>query len=648
MVSPLATVRTVPDSLSASYSRVLLVNPPQISMGGEYMMEDVPIRLEYLAAYIKDRVQHVNMIDLIRETRPLEYYLGRFRPDLVGISINYVSAHKNALDLADIAKSFGADVVVGGYQATAMAEDMALHPSIDYVVMGEGEETLMDIIQKKPKKQIDGICYEEDGRPVTTQWRPHIQDLDSIPFPDRSARKKPYNSPFMDLENDVSTGYDIIITSRGCWGKCKFCTEPMMSRGEQRYRSAEKVVEELEQIVRLHRGKKRLRIIISDPNFGGKPKVTEELCDRLIEFRARCRTDVHFFVTVRTSTIANHETLTKKMVAAGMDYVFVGMESPKKEDLDAISKPGGAREKQELAVKYLRENGAAMMTCFLLGLPGQTEKDVLSLVDYAKELDLTDAYFSVMTPLPGSKLYDEALEQGLLLEKDVTKYRLWDMLIEHDHLSRAKIRELCVRLNAKYYDDVMLRQEYQRWEITGGRKKKLYTYIGKFRMFTGFINTLNENAGEDFADFDPAMFVKDMPNTELRKLTEGNKVSNVLDMGRFLKILGRQKIQVSLRLNEEDTVSWVVKTTPDHVEYMDSINGTTNDTSINISVPLNNGDLSVKSVIGDVLRQNSGIRAKLNLFRLVAAIGAETAAWYTAKKTESLRCSLYSLAHTSR
>jgi anaerobic magnesium-protoporphyrin IX monomethyl ester cyclase len=617
-------------------------------MGAEFMMEDVPIRLEYLAAYIRKYVDWVEVIDLNRESRPFHYFLHAMRPDLVGITANYMSVHNSALELAEIAKLEGIDVVIGGYQATAMADELAVNPNIDFVVRGEGEATLLDIVQKKPLDTIQGISFSKNGQLIRNADRPLIEDLDTIPFPERALRKNAYNSPFMDLESDGSTAYDMIISSRGCFGKCKFCTEPLMSHGVQRYRRPEKVVEELREIVKIHQGKKRLRVSISDPNFGGSVKVAEELCDRLIDFRATCDTDLHFFISVRTSTIANHKRLAKKMVKAGMDYVFVGMESPKAEDLQAIAKAGCSREKQELAAKYLEDSGAAVMSNFLLGLPGQTEQDILGLVDYAKSLDLTDCYFSVMIPLPGSKLYDEAKQDNLLLEEDFTKYRLWDTVIRHDKLSRSKIRELCIRCNAKWYDDLLLQQEYRRYLQSGARKKKLHVYAGKFKVLAGFLSFIGTSAGEEFADLDPAMFVMDMPNPRLRKFTQEMGIHNMLEMGRFLKILGKQKIQVRLQLQSQEDVSWVAKTGPKGVEYLDAINGSADDLSIAINIPIGNGSLSPKAIIRRILKDNPDFKSRLNLTRLFAAAGSEIASYYLDKTVENIRCKSHDLVQIGR
>ena len=619
------------------FRRILLVNPPMAAIGAEFMMEDVPLRLEYLAAYVRGHVAQIEVLDLANGSGSLEATLRWFDPDLVGISINYVSTHRNGVALAGLARRHGARVVVGGYQATAMVEDLAANPDIDYVVRGEGEETFLELIQGRPVDGIKGLSYSRGGVVVHNEDRPLIADLDSLPFPERTRRNRKYRLPFTDLDSNAATDYEMIITSRGCWGRCTFCTEPIMSHGKQRYRRPEKIIEELEEIVRLHKGK-RLRVHIADPNFGGNPRIAEELCDRLIEYRAQRGVDLNFFVSVRTTTIANNRRLAMKMIQAGIDYLFVGMESPRNQDLKAVCKGAESQEKQERAARYLREAGAEIMSCFLIGLPGQTTADVLDLVAYAKKLELADCYFSVMTPFPGSKLYDEAVAKGLLLEKDCTKYRLYDTVMKHDTLTRGQVREMCVRANAKWYDDLMLRQEHRRWLANGGRKRRLYDFARKFTVLVNFFAFIGSGADKEFAEVDPALFVQDMPNPGLRAFTAEHGMHRFLEMGRFLRILGAQRIRVTLQAKAKNVVSWVAKTTPTTVEYVDAVHGAPAERpTIAINVSMDPGALTGARFLQRVLADNAGLRGRVNLLRLAAAAGSEVVASYAARAVEALR-----------
>lgn len=616
----------------APYRRVLLVNPLQDAIGAEFMMADTPLRLEYLAAAIRPHVERVEIVDLIKEKKPLAYFLRRHRPDLVGVTLNYISTHRTALLVAAEARRHGADVVFGGYLATALAAEFAAESDVDFVVRGEGELTLRELVEGRPREDILGLSYARDGQVVHNDHRPHIEDLDSLPFPERHLRRHRYDLPFADLDPDAHTAYEMIITSRGCWGRCTFCTEPGMSRGKQRYRSPDNVIAEIEQLVELHRGK-RLRLHIADPNFGGNLRITHALCDKLIEFRKRCKSEVNLFVTVRTTTVANHPDLVRKLCEAGVDYVFVGMESPKKEDLRAIHKGDGDGEKQAQAVRFLREHGASVMSCFLLGLPDQTEQDIFELLDYARSLELEDAYFAVMCPLPGSRLYEETRARGDLLEPDHRKWKLYDLVIRHKHFSPEKMRELCVRCNSKWYDDLMLPQMVRRWQ-RDGRKRKLYDFASKFGILVGFFEFLGNNQ-QELSRLDTYMLVKEMPNPRLRAFTTEHPLHELFEMGRFLRLLGDQKLQVSLLFSEGREVSWVLEATGGKVRYVDCMAGHADDATVSIRVDLRQGSPTPAAALRRILADHTGWRARLALARLVAAVAGEVGACLADRAEES-------------
>ncbi len=620
---------------ASRYRRVLLVNPQMDAIGAEFMMEDTPLRLEYLAAFIRPHVEHVEIVDLIKERKPLSHFLRTRKPDLVGVTLNYISTHRTSLEIAAEAKRHGADTVFGGYLATALAEEFAAEKDVDYVVRGEGELTLLELVERRPLETILGLTYLHNGTVVSNENRPLIEDLDSLPFPERDRRRYHYALPFADLEPDANTAYELIITSRGCWGRCTFCTEPMMSNGKQRYRSPDNVIAEIEQLVKLHRGK-RLRLHIADPNFGGSIKKTHELCDKLIEFQQRTDQQVNLFISVRTSTMANNPDLVRKLAQAGVDFVFVGMESPNKEDLKAIRKGGGAAEKQELAVKLLQENGAAVMSCFLLGLPNQTEKDVFELLDYARSLHLEDAYFAVVCPLPGSQLYEEHMAKGDLLEPDHRKWKLYDLVTPHEHLNPSKMKELCVRCNSKWYDDLMLPQAWRRYEATGHKKRRLYDYATKFGLLVGFFDFLGDNE-EELSELDPYALVQEMPNPELRQFTENHGLHEMFEMDRFLRILGDQRVQVSLKFDGGREVTWVLDVKDRKVTYLDCIDCHVENANVTINVPMGDGTPAAGLVLKRILADNASLRGGIGLTRFTAAAASEVTAYLTHNAAAKLR-----------
>jgi hypothetical protein len=420
-----------------------------------------------------------------------------------------------------------------------------------------------------------------------------------------------------------------------------------MTDGTQRYRRPEKVIEELNEIVKLHPGK-RLRIHIADPNFAGKRRITEELYERMAEWRKGIDADVRFFCSLRPSAISESRELTQKMFDAGIDYLFVGMESPNNVELKRVLKGGETRERQEVAAKYLRELGAEIMSNFLIGLPDQTPEDVLGLVEYAKGLGLADCYFSVVTPLPGSVLYNEAVEKGILLETDYTKYRLYDTVMKHPIMTRQQIREMCVRANAKWYDDLMLPAERRR-SMANGHKRKLYDFAGKFTVLVNFFSMLGSGANQEFAELEPDVMVKDMPNPALREFTEKHPVHTFIDMERFLRVLGPQRIQVTMQSKGRDIVSWVAETTSEGVKFIDAIHGApTEPATVRVNVAMDPGSLTPLKFVRNILADNASLESRIGLARIVAAAGSEVAAAYRDRTVERVKTGAADLVRDGR
>ncbi len=175
-----------------SFERVLLVMPSG-RHGLGYVMDMIPIGLEYLAAYIEDSVAEVNIIDLKMEDQPVDYYLRRLKPDLVGISM-CATEHSEGLAIARKAKKLGMTTMVGNYHPTGLAHFFVSHPDIDFVVRGEGEETLLELINKGHAKGVLGVSYKNKKEVVHNSDRPFIENLDSLPFPARHLRRHKYSN----------------------------------------------------------------------------------------------------------------------------------------------------------------------------------------------------------------------------------------------------------------------------------------------------------------------------------------------------------------------------------------------------------------------------------------------------------------------
>src|SRR5262249_53997282 len=150
--------------------------------------------------------------------------------------------------------------------------------------------------------------------------------------------------------------------------------------------------------------------------------------------------------------------------------------------------------------------------------------------------------------------------------------------------------------------------------------RKFYDFAGKFTVLVNFFSFIGSGADKEFSELDPAVMVMDMPNPELRRFTEENKLEEFIELRRFLWILGDQRIQVTIQSKGRDIVSWEAVTTSRSFEYIDAVRGRPVEApTIAVNVEMTPGSLTLRKVVRGVLDDNPGLRARVNLLRLAAA-----------------------------
>ena len=604
-----------------SYKRVLLAKPKG-RKGLGFASDLIPIGLEYIAASIENVVEEVHIVDMELERHSFKYFLDLFCPDLVGITMS-ATDHKEGLRLAKIAKKQGIVTILGGYHPTLVPDELLSHLQVDMILRGEGENAMKELVQKGCPEGVRGISYKKNGKVIHNEERPMIEDLDSLPFPARHLRRHKYNHMNKGREMDV------ICTSRGCWGRCSFCCEPIMNKSHQRFRSPENVMSELLEIVSFHKGRP-LRILVVDPNFMGDPERINRLCDLLHEHKL----DITFSVLMRVDSVAKNPELIKKMCEVGFLDYEVGIESPNLRDLKDTRK-GITIEMQTKAAKIMRDNGANLSATFVIGLPGQTEEEIKQFPVYAKELGLMNAAFGIATPFPGTEFYDNMDKRGLIIERDWTKYDEMHSCIQIEGISKKGLEELETYCMLRY------------WTLNTllDRAKVLKKRSGKKMSLRGFVDDsagkimFGKNAGYDLrkGTFENHLkaVLEAIVDAESEEKERKIDMHEVVEMSRFLGILGSQKIQCTLRYKKQPPVSYIIKTkcsSAGIVEYIKTISGKQDDATINITVDL---DEAIKSINNDDLFFN-GIESFMflvktarnpkgvwNIFKLCAAISID-------------------------
>jgi radical SAM superfamily enzyme YgiQ (UPF0313 family) len=608
--------------LHVAFKRILLVKPAG-RKGLSFSFDLIPIGLEYIAAYIKDTVEQVNIVDLELDSRKFQDIIKIYNPDLVGITLS-ATEHNQGLRLAKIAKHNNITTVVGGYHPTSVPDVMLSHQQIDAVVRGEGEATMKEIVEKGTFEDVLGVSYRKNGKIIHNGDRAPIDNIDALAFPARYLRQYPYKS------QDRVTDCDVITMYRGCNGLCSFCCEPSMSKGCLRTRSPESVMTEILEMAEFHGGKP-VNVMFADPNFMGNPKQVDRLCDLLMEHDLK----MEFCALVRADAMAAHPQTVKKMCQVGIRRFEMGIESPNAKDLKSTKKGITSKVHGE-AVKNIRKHGGRAGGTFVIGLPDQTEEEIKTFPTYAKEIGLTGAAFGIATPFPGTDFYKETSQQGLIFETNWDNFDEMHSVYTTSNLSKEKIEEMATYCTAKFwnldtfFDHEMVSQTHTK------QKKSILDFAQERILNVGFLAN-NGNALQK-GNFEKhiATFLEAYIDPRVEQYTRTVGVHEILEMRRFLRLLGTQTIQCTLNLDDK-TTSFIFKTNKTGVEYIRIIKGRQPGSTIHLEADLKwlsePANTSIPKRLRLAFSRNLTPKKLWNTFRLIIAVGADFAAWNLQKHT---------------
>ena len=384
--------------------KILLIQPPKApaTIGGEDFYIFEPLGLEYLASAVADS-HDIKILDM-RLEKGLEKTLSGFRPDIVGITSYTVNVNVSK-GLLKAAKDWdpGVFTIIGGHHATVSPEDFN-GPFIDMVVMGEGVFSFKEIVRRLEKKEpldgIPGTAYSKDGSIVKIPSEQAF-DLDSLPFPARNFTGSYRNDYYIDWMRPLAS----IRTSKGCPFRCKFCALWKLTGGKYLTRKPEKIVEELSGINEKY-------VFFSDDESLIDAKRMTELA-RMIKDAGIKK---HFFLYGRSDTVARHPELLAIWKKIGLERIFIGFEFFRDEDLQYVKKRSNI-ENNEKAIRILQDLDIEINASFMIR-PEFVKKDFSDYRAYCKKVKLNYATYSVLTPLPGTELWDEVKEEMITRNYD--------------------------------------------------------------------------------------------------------------------------------------------------------------------------------------------------------------------------------------
>lgn len=335
--------------------------------------------------------------------------VSEFSPDFVGITSTTITVENANYLAAEIKKNLpSTKIIAGGPHITALSEEtLERFPAIDVGVVGEGEETLIELLNSmsngKPFNEVSGIAFRSsNGEIIVKPRREIIENIDTLPLPAWDLLppiRKFYRPPGDSINRMPAVG---LVTSRGCPGKCIFCDNITFGR-RFRPHSAGYVLRMIRELVENHGVKE---IYFEDDYFMASGKRLIEICNGLIE----ANLDLTWTCTGRISKAVDNALLSL-MKRAGCWQICYGIESGSQEILDIIQKGTRLNDIRE-CIEKTRQAGLSVKGFFMLGNFMETEETIKKTLDLIHELPLTDFHMCYFVPFPGSPAYGIAEQYG--------------------------------------------------------------------------------------------------------------------------------------------------------------------------------------------------------------------------------------------
>ena len=411
--------------------RILLLDPPvtrprDFSHARCRVSVFTPLGLAYIAAVVENAGYKVRIVDgllagidsgerpygdgMLRyglEDDQIAAILRSERPDVVGISCLFSNKDLDMRLAARLVKQVlpEATVVVGGVHPTALGTKLLEEEAaIDYIVLGEGEKTFLDLIRvlegKGDVSSLDGIVYREGGLPVLVPKTSFLADLNSLPLPARHLLDmRAYLGRASAHSGYKQKPFASVVSSRGCPAKCTFCAIELLWGKTPRFRSSASVLDEIEFLVRQYGVRE---IHFEDDNLTSDKQRALEIFDGLV----RRKLGLSWTVPSGLAIYSLDEELLEAMAASGCYSISLAVESGDQEVLNTLMRKPSRLERVKPLVDKARSLGMKTKGFFILGFPGETKRSMQRTVEFAKSLDLDWALFFPATPLIGTKLYE--------------------------------------------------------------------------------------------------------------------------------------------------------------------------------------------------------------------------------------------------
>ncbi len=416
--------------------KIVLVNPPllvQDRYGRDlknFGAISEPLGLAYLAANLEMHNYEVSIVDaaaLSWGCKETAKELLNQCPDLIGITM-LTPMFGAVKDLSsEIKKALPkSKIIVGGAHATALPQQTLNEiKEIDYVCVGEGENTVVDLMKyltgKKEISEINGLTYRKNGETISNKPRAFETDLDKLPPPARHLL--PMEKYTLTTSRTKGVGYcPTLIVARGCPFNCYYCSHPF---GRSfRHHSTKRIVGEIQELIDKYNIN---QVNLEADTLTARKDFLMELCAELE--KTGIGKKIKWTCESRVDTV--DEEMLAAMKKAGCWQISYGVEAGTQRLLDLINK-GEKLEQFERVFELTKKIGIAIRGFFMLGLPTETKKESWQTIAFAKKLDPLWAQFTIAVPYPGTPLFEMLKAQNKIRTYNWNLYNTWAGWTEKD------------------------------------------------------------------------------------------------------------------------------------------------------------------------------------------------------------------------
>ncbi|MCR4322403.1 MAG: B12-binding domain-containing radical SAM protein [Candidatus Brocadiaceae bacterium] len=416
-------------------NKILLIEPPFYRLfHDKYSLDKYPLSLGYLAGTIKkctdwdvmaynadfnpkSIAKHISYLSGVGFTNyrnnlkhlsasiwnEVKSTILEFKPTVVGIT-SKTPNFESASIVARIAKEIDDKIIViiGGPHPSLISSDIINRKEFDVGVRGEGEETIVELLNniqyKSEWRHIAGIYYRENDEVIDTGQRQLINDVDSLCFPNEFTEQV-----LKDYKKYPKSAFKYIFAIRGCPYNCWFCGSRYIWSRKARFRSAQNIVEEIKLL-----GKKGIHSVqFDDDTFGVNRKYIIDLCNHISRYAPETRWSCEMHIKLI------EDDLIRLMKESGCESILVGIESGNNEILEKIRK-GLTIEEAIEACNVIKRHKIGLGAFFMVGFPWETEETLRDTIDAIKKIKADDTLYSIFMPYPGTEAFEYCKEKGLV------------------------------------------------------------------------------------------------------------------------------------------------------------------------------------------------------------------------------------------